>query len=173
MGRQRHARAARRLQLTVERTLRVTLAVSILTLAACSQSPNDPCALLPDARETIGLPVTATKNSQEGRSTSCTWKSAEGRLCGSATVVGRGWLEVPDIQTSYLELSSSMSLLGSASIVTSVGDEAVLIDAGPKGVSLVFREDDKVAVVVSACNGHSLPNAEFARRLGREIAGNL
>jgi len=148
-------------------------ALVVTTLVACSQSPKDPCSLLRDANASIGQPVTASRNSQPGRSSACAWKSADGRLCGGVTVLGSGWNEVPDVAASYKQLTASMTAFGPLNDVADVGDEAQSVDTGSSGVMLVFRQGDKVAVTVSACNGHSLSNDEFTKKLGRELAAQL
>jgi hypothetical protein len=148
-------------------------AMLLIALVGCSQAPNDPCSLIPDANAAIGQPVTAQLSSSPGRSTACTWKSAEGRLCGSISVLGPGWTQVAAGSDNYKQLTASMSAMGSVSSVAGVGDEAQAIDAGSKGALLVFRKGPRSVVMVSACNGHSLSNNEFVVKLGREVAAQL
>ena len=149
------------------------VAISLTALAACTQSPGDPCTFIRDANTVFGLPVKSTLNSPPGRSTACAWKSAEGRNCGSISVLGKGWTEVPDASRGYEQIVASMAKFGMVNKVDGVGDDAQAVDVGSDGVMLAFRKGTRAAMIVTACNGHSLSNGEFAKKLGSMVAAQL
>jgi hypothetical protein len=145
-----------------------------MALVACAQAPRDPCSLIPEPDAFFGQSVTAKLNTPSGRTPACTWKSQDDHICGSASVVGPGWTEIPDVSAAYGQLTASMHALGASVIkVDDVGDEAQSVDTDAKGVMLVFRKGDKIAVTISACNGQSMSNDEFVKVLGREVAAKL
>jgi hypothetical protein len=81
------------------------------------------CALIAETQATFGHPVTASEE-VANNSKSCLWKSADGRVCGSVTVLEPGWNEVPDVKANCVAMTASLAAFGPTQDVVGIGEEA-------------------------------------------------
>jgi hypothetical protein len=170
--------------------------VAALALGACSQSTGkrdgsapssqttsasgaksspsgDPCSLIPNAEALIGQPVTASQNAMPNNTNTCQWKAADGRLCGSVTVFGPGWNEVPDVKANYVGMTTSLKAFGDTQDVSGIGEEAKVVDGGMLGAQLAFRTSTHLALVAAGCKSDTQTTPALAEQLAREVASHL
>lgn len=145
-----------------------------ITLAACGQSSSwaagDPCTLISEPAALFGQSVTAKQTTQPNKTISCSWYTAEGRVCGSVTVFGAGWNETPDVQRSYGALTTSLAAFGQPRDVSGIGNEARAVDGRMFGTQLAFRTGKAAVLVAAACGSTSIKDPALAEKLSRAIA---
>lgn len=147
------------------------------TQAAASEpkaaAAGDPCSLVGDAEALFGVPVTATVEAMPNSTSSCEWKSADTRICGSLTVFGPGFNDLADPKTNYSGMTTSLAAFGPVQDVAGVGEEAKVVDGGILGVQLAFRTSKSAALVASACSSGPHSRNDLVLRLAREVAPKL
>ena len=182
--------------------MRKFLMVATFSLVSCGQSPENPdaatqsasppaasvsqeatpaapaaggdhCSLIADTQAIFGHPVTASE-AVASNSKSCLWNSADGRVCGSVTVLGPGWNEVPDVKANYVAMATSLAAFGQIHDVAGIGEDAKAVDGGMLGAQLAFRTS-KVAVLVAAtsCTDATPERNALAVKLARAITERL
>ena len=149
-------------------------AAVVIILATCGASPSwsagDPCTLVSDPATLFGQPVTAKRTTEVNKTVSCSWTTAEGRVCGSVTVFGPGWNETSDVPRTYGALTVSMGAFGKPSDVSGIGEEARAVDGGMFGAQLAFRTSKAAVLVGAACSSTSTKAPAIAEKLSRAIA---
>jgi hypothetical protein len=134
---------------------------------------GEPCSLIIDTNSMFGPSVSASE-STAGETKSCTWKSEDGRVCGSVTVFGPNWNEVSDVKANYSAITRSLGAFGRTLEVAELGEEAREVDGGMLGAQVAFRTSKVAALVAaSSCSPESPDRMTLARKLAREIAGRL
>jgi hypothetical protein len=136
-------------------------------------SGGDPCSLLDDPDALFAQDVTAYLVTMPNDTHACEWKNAEQMMCGSITVFGPGWDEVPDVPANYTAMTESMSFFGDVAPLDGVGIEAKAVDGGILGAQIAFRTSKVAALVASACNSGTESKVMLAEKLARAAAERL
>jgi len=134
---------------------------------------GNPCNLVDDANALFGQTVNGEVMTMPNGTKSCEWKLSDGRMCGSVTMFGPGWNEVPDVPANYSAMVGSMSTLGKASPVAGLGEEATIVDGGFLGTQLAVRTSTALAHIAASCGGTAAANAEHAEKIARSVLGKL
>ena len=134
---------------------------------------GNPCMLVDDPNAVFSQTVNGEVMTMANGTKSCEWKLSDGRMCGSVTLFGPGWNEVPDVPANYSAMVGSMSSLGKASPVAGLGEEATIIDGGFLGTQLAVRTSTALAHIAASCGGTAAVNAEHARKIARSVLGKL
>lgn len=141
-------------------------------VAPATAGGGDPCALVADTDAMFGEAVTANVSTMRNGTRACEWKRGDGMICGSVSVFGPGWNEVPDVPANYSAMVTSLGAFGEVHDVAGVGEEAKAVDGGIVGAQLAFRTSKVAALVAAGCPG-PIPKTELAEKLAREVARQL
>ena len=173
---------------------RMFVATLIIALASCGESPDagnnaqlsssaipdvsaaasgDPCMLLADPEATLRQPVTASVAVMGNATRACEWKRADGMICGTVTVFGPGWNEVPDVASNYAAMVHSLGAFGEVQTLAGIGEEAHAVDGKLLGTQVAFRTSKAAALVGGACSTDTLTNFALVEAVAREIAPRL
>lgn len=134
---------------------------------------GNPCTLVDDPhalfRQSVDAEVTTTPNGTK----TCQWKLSDGRICGSVSIFGEGWNEVPDVSANYSAMVSSMGAFGQTQPVAGLGEEAAVVDGGMLGTQMAVRTGKVLAHIDASCGGSSAKNLEHAEKIARSAIGKL
>jgi hypothetical protein len=142
-------------------------------VAAPVASIGDACMLITDPAAVFGFPVTAHKGTMPNKTTTCEWRGADERMCGSVVVFGPGWNEVEDVPVTYAAMVTSLGAFGQMKEIAGLGDEAKGVDGGILGAQVAFRAKNATALVGSTCTSGSLTKLELAERVAGAVAEKL
>jgi hypothetical protein len=140
---------------------------------ATAAARGDPCTLIANPETVFGRPVSARVTTMPNNTQLCEWRSAEGRSCGTVTVFGPRWNEVPDVPRNYEAMVTSLSAFGPPKDLPGVGDEAKVVDGGMLGVQIAFRASKAVVNVGAACGEDSQARTVLAERIAHAVLEKL
>jgi len=140
---------------------------------AAAASGGDPCTLVSDPEAVFGTAVSVNVKTMPNGSRMCVWQSAEGRTCGTVTVLGPGWSELLDVPRNYAGMVTSLGAFGSPKELAGVGEEAQIVDGGILGVQIAFRTSKAAVNVGAGCGENTEARVAMAERLARAVAAKL
>jgi len=134
---------------------------------------GNPCTLVDDPNALFGQSVNAEVATMPNATKTCEWKLSDGRMCGSVSMFGPGWNDVPDVPANYSAMVSSMGAFGKIHPVPGLGEEAMVVDGGMLGTQMAVRTSKALVHIAASCGGSATANTEHAEKIARSVIGKL